>query len=1060
SFLELIQQQQTLLRGGRPAPTSAGVDKQTPPAVAEQAPAAASPSVPSVPAEPATTPSSAARPAPAAPVAPAAPAAASGRAGEVLLEVVAEKTGYPVEMLELEMALDADLGIDSIKRVEILSALQERLPEAPAVRPEDLGGLQTLGQIVAHLEAAASGQTAATEETAAGAAIDREAVAAALMNVIAAKTGYPVEMLEPEMALDADLGIDSIKRVEILSALQEELPAAPAIKPEHLGTLQTVAQIIDFLASVSGAVDERPSQRRALDPVQTGEGIERKVLKVVPLQARGDRARFALDRGKTVWVGEDGSPLTDVICQRLKDLQLEPVKVAYEDSETLEVPASLAGLVLLAPAAGANDRMLDQAFRLVQKASGRLQEAARQGEALLATVSRLNGGFGLPPGPVPADAVSGGLAGLAKTAGLEWPAVHCKALDLAPEMDDPEKAAQLIVDELLVDGPVEVGVTGQGLQTLKLTEARLPEDELPPPLAVGDLVVISGGARGVTAEAAVALASSCRATLLLLGRSALAEAEPAWLSGLSSEADIKQGLAANATQPLKPRALEDQYQQVLRGREIANNLQRIRDAGGQVVYRSVDLRDAAAVSGILEEIRSEYGPVRGLIHGAGVLADRLIEDKTSEQFAEVYSTKVAGLRALLEATQSDDLQFMALFSSSTGRFGRSGQVDYAVANEVLNKLAQQQARQRPECRVLSLNWGPWDGGMVTPALKDIFAREGVEVIDLRAGADYLLKELSTPAGGPVELVILGSSKAAHVDHQPQPHPNIYVSRALELELSIDQFPFLKSHVIDTKAVLPMAVMVEWLAHGAIHENPGLKFHGFNDLRVLKGVTLEPGQQHALQVMTGKAFKSDGFHVVPVELSGTDGQGQHFVHARAKIVLAGHLPAGREPAAALSLPDYPRGIAEIYRPERLFHGSDFHGLREMIGCSPEGITALARPAPLPAEWISQPLRNAWLADPLALDSAFQLMILWSFEKYQAGSLPVFAGRYRQYVEKFPEDGAEIRVRLCRDNASKATAWIEFLDLTSGSLLARLEDYECVIDASLNESFQRNKLQGAA
>ncbi|HKL27095.1 MAG TPA: beta-ketoacyl synthase N-terminal-like domain-containing protein, partial [Desulfuromonadales bacterium] len=139
SFLELIQQQQTLLRGEQPVSTAAEAGKQTPPAFAEQPPAAVKPA-----AEPAKTSSPAAQDAQAAP---SAPAAASGRAGEVLLEVVAEKTGYPVEMLELEMALDADLGIDSIKRVEILSALQERLPEAPAVRPEDLGGLQTLGQI-------------------------------------------------------------------------------------------------------------------------------------------------------------------------------------------------------------------------------------------------------------------------------------------------------------------------------------------------------------------------------------------------------------------------------------------------------------------------------------------------------------------------------------------------------------------------------------------------------------------------------------------------------------------------------------------------------------------------------------------------------------------------------------------------------------------------------------------------------------------------------------------------------------------------------------------------
>src|SRR6185369_18024633 len=73
---------------------------------------------------------------------------------EPLLAVVSEKTGYPVEMLEMEMGMDADLGIDSIKRVEILSAIQERLPGAPVIGPEHLGTLRTLGEIASHLAGA------------------------------------------------------------------------------------------------------------------------------------------------------------------------------------------------------------------------------------------------------------------------------------------------------------------------------------------------------------------------------------------------------------------------------------------------------------------------------------------------------------------------------------------------------------------------------------------------------------------------------------------------------------------------------------------------------------------------------------------------------------------------------------------------------------------------------------------------------------------------------------------------------------------------------------------
>src|SRR5208283_3469735 len=184
---------------------------------------------------------------------------------EVLLQVVAEKTGYPVEMLELDMQLDDDLGIDSIKRVEILSALQDRLPEAPAVKPEHLGALRTLRQIAEFLAQQPAGQEAALPRTGSTAPAGRNGevhrpaaacstpapavvVADVLLQVVAEKTGYPVEMLELDMQLDDDLGIDSIKRVEILSALQDRLPEAPAVKPEHLGSLRTLRQIAEFLA--------------------------------------------------------------------------------------------------------------------------------------------------------------------------------------------------------------------------------------------------------------------------------------------------------------------------------------------------------------------------------------------------------------------------------------------------------------------------------------------------------------------------------------------------------------------------------------------------------------------------------------------------------------------------------------------------------------------------------------------------------------------------------------------------------------------------------------------
>ncbi|UPT75510.1 MAG: phosphopantetheine-binding protein [Elusimicrobiota bacterium] len=170
----------------------------------------------------------------------------------VLLSVVSEKTGYPAETINAEMDLEADLGIDSIKRVEILSAVSEKLPGAPKVKPEHLGTLRNLKQIAAYLsEGMASVPSAAQVAAPAPVAVTNAAqpsVLPVLISVVSDKTGYPAETINPEMDLEADLGIDSIKRVEILSAVSEKLPGAPKVKPEHLGTLRNLKQIAAYLS--------------------------------------------------------------------------------------------------------------------------------------------------------------------------------------------------------------------------------------------------------------------------------------------------------------------------------------------------------------------------------------------------------------------------------------------------------------------------------------------------------------------------------------------------------------------------------------------------------------------------------------------------------------------------------------------------------------------------------------------------------------------------------------------------------------------------------------------
>ncbi len=1013
---------------------------------------------------------------------------------QVLLAIVAEKTGYPVEMLEPSMGLDTDLGIDSIKRVEILSALQERLPEAPVVKPEHLGELHTLGHIIDFLLAgSADGGTRAVR-------VDRTAqdrgdrahsgeTTAVLLAVVSEKTGYPAEMLELSMGLDADLGIDSIKRVEILASLQERLPDAPVIKPEHLGELHSLADIVAFLASgttpPSVPVVERggisdPCSSRKEDCASLGRSPTRFVLERVLL--RPARAEVELIDDAPVWVTKSEDGLSEAIVRALAATGQRAKEIGVQINGHAP-PRRLAGLIVVAPSKFAvGGEFITHAFSLIKRLAGALgTDESRERAGLLATVSRLDGAFGFhslsfdAPGVLAVE--SAGLAGLCKTAALEWPNLHARALDVDGSAPDNAVLAEMIVEELRAAGPMEVGLRPSPCERTGLAlrpEPFVPSTkELRPGFTKADVILVSGGARGVTAAVATALARAGNPELVLLGRTEAPGAEPEWLSSIVDEAEIKKAIVEHSVERMSPAELENSYQRHIAERQIRTTLSAIAAVGSIVSYVQVDVRDHRAVQRVVGELHAAEKIVSGIVHGAGVLADKLIADKAQEDFVRVYQTKVEGLDALLGAVDPMKLRALVLFSSSTARFGRRGQSDYAAANEVLNKTAQAFARTyAPQCRVLSFGWGPWNGGMVDASLARLFEKEGVSTIALDDGAEAVVAELTVAKGGPVELVMLGEGSAFPVDaavHEqrleglPVRTP---LSTVFERSLDLKNNRFLESHVMNGRPVLPVAMMMEWMAHGALHGNPGLRFLGIDDFRVLKGVVVDPEDPLSLRVCSG-ARERDGAHYrIEMHLVSGGENGSRIHHARAIVVLGNEAPAratgigklGEDPAV-VGLGIQPRLLESIYGDgTKLFHGDDFRSIAELSGVGAKAITCVAPRGswPEPQDWLEHPPRRRWVTQPLGLDTGFQLMVLWSVLERGCGSLPTGFGSYRQFQD-FPKGEISVAIKLGAMGEHRAAAEIEWVSKEDGSLIAQMSEYSCVIDGSLTAAFRRNRVE---
>jgi NAD(P)-dependent dehydrogenase (short-subunit alcohol dehydrogenase family) len=258
------------------------------------------------------------------------------------------------------------------------------------------------------------------------------------------------------------------------------------------------------------------------------------------------------------------------------------------------------------------------------------------------------------------------------------------------------------------------------------------------------LVLVTGGARGVTALCAAALARETGARLLLAGRSAPPTPEPDWARGANGR-DLRRRAAEAVGGALG--AIEAACRAIEAGREIAATLCA---AGISATYLQVDITDPAATAAALAPWRAE---VTAVVHGAGVLADKPFATIRPADLDAVLGPKLDGLDAVLAALPEARLRRIALFSSVAAAFGNEGQGAYALANEALNRRVHALARRYPDGLVASINWGPWRGGMVDETLAQRFAQRGTALLEPEAGAAAFLDVVLSEGVGPLEVVI-------------------------------------------------------------------------------------------------------------------------------------------------------------------------------------------------------------------------------------------------------------------------------------------------------------------
>ncbi|KPM56774.1 beta-ketoacyl synthase [Frankia sp. R43] len=785
---------------------------------------------------------------------------------ESVVGVIAELTGYPVEMLEPDLDLEADLSIDSIKRTEILGELAGRvglpgvgaggagsgLSEVDESVVEELAAVKTVRGIASWIVergaaggseggGAGSGPTLSGSAGSAGSAptgsgpagtgpgntgragagragavpvsagrtggsaefggslglpeqgggdrpgggIARPAPVSVGAGAGRASTAAPASALAP-VSRSGRAGVAVLDGAPVTSASvpvpsPAELAgrtAQASLAPESWGVLSAPRGATDptFAARVTApAVPVTPAAPATLTaPTARAAGealpvtriplrrfvIDHVTLPAVPSWDALVAAGRASSLAGTRFVVVEGDLGIGLALSSLLEQAGAQVRIVSADNAEavaqLEAEPGADGLFWVASAGSPASvgSGLPEAF-------GALRAAALAGPRRLFVVTGLGGDLGR--GGDDAELAPGvGLAGLVRTLAHELPDTEVRLVDVHPKAAPRRIAERLLAEMFDPAAPVVVGYRENIRITPELRAVELAPDGRgaagPAGLDASGVVLLTGGARGITARTALALARATGCAVELVGRTPIPDGpeDPATVAALDAPA-LRRALIETGVR--RPAEIEKRIGRILAEREIRATLAALGEAASSVRYHAVDVRDGAAVAAVVADVYARHGRLDGVVHGAGVLEDRLLRSKTPESFDRVFRTKVDGAGALLDALRPD-VGFVVLFGSVAGVFGNRGQVDYAAANDALDVLAHR-ASARLTGRVVSVDWGPWGveagaaagRGMVSEELAREYARRGIGLIDPDEGVAALLRELREPVpGAPVQVV--------------------------------------------------------------------------------------------------------------------------------------------------------------------------------------------------------------------------------------------------------------------------------------------------------------------
>ena len=500
---------------------------------------------------------------------------------------------------------------------------------------------------------------------------------------VSEKTGYPVEMLDLDLDLEADLGIDTVKQAELFAAIRTHY-GIPRREDLILADYNTLARVVAFVEENLGAqnkalIDEvNPEAADSTEPAvpspvgsenlaaqaNAGLAFRAPTLVMIPKVELCSSTQVHLAEREVVIVA-NSAKISSALSKKLKALHALPVVAdpisAVEKIDQLAKAGNLAGVYYLtALDEKINWKALTPEMWVQQRAQSLnpLFELAKvlPESAFLIGATAMGGLLGLLNSENP---LGGLISGFIKALQHERPGQLIKVIDF-PSAGKGANIADALIKETLHD-PVttEIGYDDGSRYAVSLREIQ-PEGVTQATLPRNSVFVVSGATGGITGSVLLDLARATQGSFFLLGRTPLPSQDDQDLHKVKADrntyrVELQKRLHEKG-EKATPVQLDQRVMAVERAAAMLEGMEAIRASGGRANYIVCDVTDQRSIEAAVQEIERAADHIDYFIHAAGVEKSRKIETKTSAEFEQTISVKADGFYFLLSTLEKGKLQ--------------------------------------------------------------------------------------------------------------------------------------------------------------------------------------------------------------------------------------------------------------------------------------------------------------------------------------------------------------------------------------------------------------------